>query len=86
MSARSVRGSGAGRMVQALHQVPVQAELRRPALMQGMAWVMVCWGAYMHAASSGGDRAIAVSGRRRIMPPHWAQVRGASMTTGGGSL
>ena len=47
---------------------------------------MVCWGAYMHAASSGGDRAIAVSGRRRIMPPHWAQVRGASMTTGGGSL
>jgi len=51
-----------------------------------MVWVMVCWGAYMHAASSGGDRAIAVSGRRRIMPPHWAQVRGASMTTGGGSL
>ena len=47
---------------------------------------MVCWGAYMHAASSGGDRAIAVSGRRRIMPPHWAQVRGASMTTGGKPL
>lgn len=73
-------------MLLALHQVALQAELRRPALRQGLVGVMVCWGAYMHAASSGGDRAIAVSGRRRIMPPHWAQVRGASMTTGGGSL
>ena len=44
-----------------------------------LVWVMVCWGAYAHAASGGGDRAMAASGSRRIMPPQWAQVRGAAV-------
>ena len=73
-------------MVQGLHQGAVQPELRRPAVMQGLRWVMVCWEAYTHAVSSGGARGMALNGKRMIMPPQWAQVRGASVTTGGASL
>ena len=56
--------------------------LRQSAVMQGLAWMMVCWGAYAHAASSGGDLAMAFSGSRRIMPPQWVQILGASAATG----
>ena len=64
---------------QAVQQVPATTERLRPAVVQVLVWVMVCWGAYAHAASGGGDRAMAASGSRRIMPPQWAQVRGAAV-------
>ncbi len=51
MSGGPFRGTDAGTMVQALHQVAVQPDLPRPAVMQGLGWVMVSWVAYTHAAS-----------------------------------
>ena len=80
------RGFDEGTMFQAFHQGSVQPELRRPAVVQGLAWVMVCWGAYAHSPSIGGARGMALNGTRRMMAPQWAQVRGASMATGGASL
>ena len=68
--------------VQVARVIAAMAGLRRSAVMQGLAWMMVCWGAYAHAASSGGDLAMAFSGSRRIMPPQWVQILGASAATG----
>ncbi len=47
---------------------------------------MICWGAYRHAASSGGDLARAVNGSRRMRPPQWVQRRGSSIGAGSGFL
>lgn len=80
--------------VQVARVIAAWAGLRRSAVMQDLAWMMVCWGAYAHAASfegrmrpsksrvSGGDLAMAFSGSRRIMPPQWAQTLGASAAAG----
>ncbi len=58
-----------GRIAPVVSLAPRQAKPLRPVAVQGMVWVMVCWGAYAHVTSGGGDRAMAVSGSCRIMPP-----------------
>ena len=54
-----------------------EAGLRRSVDTEGVERLMICCRAYTHAASRGGDRASALSGMRRIRPPHRGQ-RGTS--------
>ena len=54
-----------------------EAGLRHSLDAEVMAWMMVYCEAYTHATSCGGARASALSGMRRIRPPHWGQ-RGTS--------
>ena len=82
MSDGPFRGLDAGMIATVSDQVPLKPGLRRPAVVQVLGWLMVCWAAYMHTASRGGDRAMAVSGSLRVTAPQWAQVRGPSVVTG----